>query len=85
MTFASFGTFTALDPHWYEAIQCPSTPERRRIVAQVRRETLKVRRETLKVRRETLKKTGLGADSKISIRCDDLLTSGVDNADGAGL
>jgi hypothetical protein len=71
MTFASFGTFTALDPHWYEAIQCPSTPERRRIVAQVRR--------------KTLKKAGFAADSKFSTRCDDLLTTGVDNADGAGL
>jgi hypothetical protein len=71
MIFASFGIFTARDPHWYQAIQCPSMPERRGIVAQVRR--------------ETLKKTGVEADSKFSTRCDDLLTSGVDNAAGAGL
>ena len=30
-------------------------------------------------------RSGLTADSKFSTRCDDLLTSGVDNADGAGL
>jgi hypothetical protein len=30
-------------PHWYPAIQYPSMPERRRIVAQVRREVPKSR------------------------------------------
>ena len=46
-------------------------PERRRIVAQVRRKVLK-NRDFLAVR-----------DSRG--RCDDLLTTGVDNADRAGL
>jgi hypothetical protein len=65
------GIFAACDPHWHQAIQYLCMPERRRIVAQVRR--------------EVPKNQGFHAVQDSAARYDDLLTSGVDNADRAGL
>src|SRR3982074_1557689 len=58
-------------PHWHPAIQCLRTPERRRIVAQVRRKVLKNR--------------DFSAVRESVSRCDDLLTTAGDNGDPAGL
>jgi len=58
-------------PHWHQAIQIPIYLERRRNVDKVRRQVPK-NRELFAVRDSTA-------------RCDDLLTTTVDNADRAGL
>jgi hypothetical protein len=63
--------WNAGSPHWHPTIQHLCMPERRRIVAQVRRKAPK-NRDFFAVR-----------DSVA--RCDDLLTSAVDNVDRAGL
>jgi len=59
-------------PHWHPAIQCLFyMPERRRIVAQVRRKLPQNR--------------DFFASQDSAKCCDDLLTTTVDNADRAGL
>ena len=65
------GIRIARGPHWHPAIQSLCMPERRRIVAQVRR--------------KVPKNQGFFAVRDSPARYDDLLTSAVDNADRAGL
>ena len=65
------GILIACSPHWQAAIQSLRMPERRRIVAQVRR--------------KVPKNQGFLAVQDSLARCDDLLTTTVDNADRAGL